>query len=122
MTNWRIFEGSRSPHQGIQRLPDPPNWRRFRRAPAAGDGASGSTELTKEEQLGKTFQTTSDQVDLANAALYLRRPLLITGSPGTGKSSFAYAVAYELQLGPVLLWPITTRSTLESGLYRYDAI
>src|SRR6266478_576650 len=64
----------------------------------------------------------ADEIDLVNAALYLRRPLFITGRPGFGKSSLAYAVAYELKLGPVLKWPITTRVTLQDGLYRYDAI
>ena len=33
---------------------------------------------------------------MVNAALYLRRPLLVTGSPGTGKSTLAYAIAHEL--------------------------
>ena len=55
-------------------------------------------------------------------SLSLRRPLLITGNPGTGKSSSAYAVARELGLGNVLKWAITTRSTLKDGLYSYDAI
>ena len=59
---------------------------------------------------------------MVNAALYLRRPLLVTGKPGTGKTSLAYAVAYELRLGTVLPWYITARSTLQEGLYRYDAI
>jgi MoxR-like ATPase len=59
---------------------------------------------------------------MVNAALLLRRPLLVTGKPGTGKSSLAYAVAHELIMGEVLLWPITTRSTLQQGLYNYDAI
>jgi MoxR-like ATPase len=59
---------------------------------------------------------------MVNAALQLRRPLLITGKPGTGKSSLAYAVAWELELGPVLTWPITSRTTLSHGLYSYDAL
>src|SRR5439155_694428 len=53
---------------------------------------------------------------------YLRRPLLVTGDPGIGKSTLAYAVAHELRLGPVLRWPITSRSTRREGLYRYDVV
>jgi MoxR-like ATPase len=112
MSDWRIFTGNSEPHDEIDRLPAPPNWRRFASA-------------NKAVQRGKTFrvdENTEDLVDIVNAALYLRRPLLITGKPGAGKTSLAYAVAYELKLGPVLLWPITARSTLQEGLYRYDAI
>jgi MoxR-like ATPase len=48
--------------------------------------------------------------------------LLVTGHPGTGKSSLAAAIAHELDLGPVLHWPVNSRSTLQDALYRYDAI
>jgi MoxR-like ATPase len=47
-----------------------------------------------------------------NAAFYLRRPLLLTGKPGTGKFTLISKVAYELKLGPVLRWPITSRLAL----------
>ena len=58
-----------------------------------------------------------------NAAIHLRRPLLVTGLPGSGKTSLAYAIANELGLGPVLVWAISPRSRLlEDGLYRYDAL
>ncbi|NUR61376.1 MAG: AAA domain-containing protein [Catenulispora sp.] len=57
-----------------------------------------------------------------NAALWLRRPLLVTGAPGVGKSSLARAIAAELGLGPVLVWNINSRATVEDALYRYDAI
>jgi MoxR-like ATPase len=62
------------------------------------------------------------EVDMVNAALYLRRPLLVTGRPGSGKSSLAYRIARELNLGRVLRWPITSHTTLTTGLYSYDAI
>jgi MoxR-like ATPase len=48
--------------------------------------------------------------------------LLVSGSPGSGKSTLAYSIAEELKLGPVLHWPITSRSNLSDALYRYDAI
>jgi MoxR-like ATPase len=61
-------------------------------------------------------------VDAVNAALYLRRPLLLTGNPGSGKTSLAYTVANRLGLGPVLRWAITPRSTLRDALSTYDAV
>jgi MoxR-like ATPase len=61
-------------------------------------------------------------IEAVNTALYLRRPLLVTGKPGNGKSSLIRAVARELRLGPVLRWSITSKSTLRDGLYLYDAL
>jgi MoxR-like ATPase len=106
MTSWKIFKGTpKDEHDGIKNLPEPPSWRKF-----------------EKQERGITYQAREEEVKLVNAALYLRRPLLITGKPGSGKTSLAYAVAKELQLGEVLRWNITTRSTLQQGLYSYDAI
>lgn len=104
MSDWHIFTGSNEPTDAIKRLKEAPPWRLGARA------------------IGETYQTTLEEIDVINAALHLRRPLLITGKPGSGKSSLAYAVARELQLGPVLVWAINTRSTRAEGLYYYDAI
>jgi MoxR-like ATPase len=57
-----------------------------------------------------------------NAAIHLRRPLLVTGTPGSGKTSLAYAIAEELELGPVLSWAVTPRSQLQDGQFLYDAV
>ncbi|PSB65246.1 AAA family ATPase, partial [filamentous cyanobacterium CCP1] len=113
--DWKIFRGDhRDPHDGIDRLPKAPSWRPF--------GTDISPGVSRRKRRGETFQVRPEEVEMVNAALYLRRPLLITGKPGTGKSSLAYAVARELNLGEVLYWPITTRTTLKDGLYSYDAI
>jgi MoxR-like ATPase len=139
MTNptqdWRIFRGESQPSNRIQHLPPPPPWRQFRQATEPNQTPSTyweqlqnlvrHAEFSRDEQRGKTFRLHSQRepiIDAVNAALYLRRPLLVTGKPGSGKTSLAYAIAYELQLGPVLRWSITTRSTLEEGLYQYDAL
>lgn len=136
--NWKIFTGSGEPHDRIKNLPPPPNWRSFGEVPddliekvnqrwddfCENNGQKDNeNKPTKEEKKGKVFQIENDDVvSMVNAALYLRRPLMVTGKPGTGKTSLAYAIAYELKLGPVLLWPITARSTLQEGLFLYDAI
>jgi MoxR-like ATPase len=126
MSDWRIFTGKGEPHDGIDRLPAAPSWRRFEAGTSAPEWIEPPPALsTRDEQRGNTFRVSPENADLVNvvnAALYLRRPLLITGKPGTGKTSLAYAIAHELKLGAVLLWSITARSTLQEGLYRYDAI
>lgn len=131
--DWKIFLGDNSsPHDGISRLPPPPNWRSFRYGSDIEIDDRYSEQLIaltsqdhQDQVRGATFYIHSNQqqvVDAINAALYLRRPLLVTGQPGSGKTSLAYAIAYQLKLGPVLMWPITVRSSLQEGLYQYDAI
>ncbi|MEO0517106.1 MAG: MoxR family ATPase [Cyanobacteria bacterium P01_A01_bin.116] len=112
--DWKLFHGDREPHDAIEDLPEAPPWRPFGKDAAAG--------ANRRKRRGETFQARDEEIEMVNAALYLRRPLLITGKPGTGKSSLAYAVARELKLGEVLYWPITTRTTRKDGLYTYDAI
>lgn len=94
---------------------------------AAFDGKVGQdpnqdSNVGADSDAGATFCTTPEMVEAVNAALYLRRPLMLTGRPGSGKSSLIDAVARELRLGPVLRWHVTSRSTLSDALYRYDAI
>lgn len=122
MPDWHIFHGTREIHDGIERLPDPPGWRAFDGKPIERDLPADATTERRLGQSGGSFQLSPDDLDVINAALYLRRPLLVTGKPGVGKSSLAYAITEELGLGPVLRWSITSSTTLKSGLYHYDAI
>jgi MoxR-like ATPase len=125
MPLWPVYTGTNEPHDGITELPAPPPWRAFDGGPllpapdATADASAVSPDRTHRAE---TYQATRETVQLVNAALYLRRPLLVTGPPGTGKSSLVYAVARELRLGPVLRWNITSRSTLHDGLYQYDPL
>jgi hypothetical protein len=106
---WRSFDG---PEDAQYKVPElPPN--QLRRG--------ASFRLPRDEQ-GQITREGKQVLLAVNAAIHLRRPLLVTGHPGVGKSSLAYSIAHELGLGRVLWWPITPRSELEQGLYRYEAL
>jgi MoxR-like ATPase len=78
--------------------------------------------MARDKAKASPFLPDSKMIAAVNTALYLRRPLLLTGKPGTGKSTLISKVAYELKMGPVLRWDITSRSTVRSGIYNYDAV
>jgi MoxR-like ATPase len=116
----RIFLGKCDvPHERVKKHTQIPPWRRFH---AARQPEAGGPMPSVAEQRGKGYLARPEEIRAVNIALHLRRPLLVTGDPGTGKSTLAYAIAYELGLDDVLVWPITSRSTLQQGLYQYDAI
>jgi MoxR-like ATPase len=122
MTDWKIYQGNQANplKPGELKLPDAPSWRPSGRKVASPSGATAAQ--ARSEEKAKTFRPRPQDIELVNAALYLRRPLLVTGPPGVGKSSLVYSVAHQLGLGEVLYWPVTTRTTLQDGLYGYDAI
>ncbi|MGI5455568.1 AAA family ATPase [Streptomyces sp. CA-249302] len=116
--SWGIYTGTGRPRSTPPAWPEPPGWRSFGGGPdlppppaedpyasvVLGDGA-------------EPLPPAPDEVARVNAALYLRRPLLVTGGPGTGKSTLAHRIARELGLGRVLRWHVTSLSTLREGLY-----
>ncbi|WP_017671142.1 MoxR family ATPase [Blastomonas sp. AAP53] len=73
------------------------------------------------------FEGTSDYVatdDLkvaVNAAVALRRPLLVKGEPGTGKTVLAHQIAAAAK-APLIEWNIKSTTKAQQGLYEYDAV
>jgi MoxR-like ATPase len=104
--SWRIFRGDGVPRRVP--MPPAPPWRRFTARDRDADPLP--------------YLIAPEHADVVNVALHLRRPLLVTGPAGTGKSSLARAVAHELSLGELLRWPVNSRSSVREALYQYDAI
>ena len=98
----------------------PPPWRRFAKLPE--DPRFIAADPVGDVPEDFYYLANKDIITTVNAALRLRRPILVTGAPGTGKTTLAYSIAQELGLGPVLPWLITSRSTLREGLYEYDVL
>ena len=58
--------------------------------------------------------------EAANIAIYLERPLIITGEAGTGKTALAFAVAAQLNMGPPLEFHCKSNSVGKDLLYQVD--
>ena len=67
------------------------------------------------------YVATQDLMLAVNAAITLKRPLLVKGEPGTGKTMLAEEVSQSLGL-PLLQWHIKSTTKAQQGLYEYDAV
>src|SRR5689334_3676374 len=67
------------------------------------------------------YVATADLMLAVNAAITLKRPLLVKGEPGTGKTMLAEEVASALNM-PLLQWHIKSTTKAQQGLYEYDAV
>jgi MoxR-like ATPase len=94
---------------------------------------TGTIQPTPEEQKEKQlypYLPDDELRDAVNLAIYLERPLLLKGEPGSGKTRLAHAVAYEFsqkycedgEAWPFYFWPIKSTSRALDGLYTYDAV
>jgi MoxR-like ATPase len=68
-----------------------------------------------------TYVATEDLKVAVNAAVKLRRPLLVKGEPGTGKTVLAQEVAAAIG-APLIEWHIKSTTRAVQGLYEYDAV
>ena len=72
-------------------------------------------------QGSQNYVATDDLMLAVNAAITLKRPLLVKGEPGTGKTLLAEEAAKALGL-PLLEWHIKSTTKAHQGLYEYDAV
>ncbi|MET0372551.1 MAG: MoxR family ATPase [Sphingobium sp.] len=67
------------------------------------------------------YVATDDLKVAVNAAVLLRRPLLVKGEPGTGKTVLAQEIAKALG-APLIEWNVKSTTKAHQGLYEYDAV
>ncbi len=67
------------------------------------------------------YVATDDLKVAVNAAVLLRRPLLVKGEPGTGKTVLAQEIATALD-APLIEWNVKSTTKAHQGLYEYDAV
>jgi len=67
------------------------------------------------------YVATDDLKVAVNAAVQLRRPLLVKGEPGTGKTVLAHEIAGALG-APLIEWHVKSTTRAHQGLYEYDAV
>ncbi|WP_343347320.1 MoxR family ATPase [Sphingomicrobium sp. XHP0239] len=67
------------------------------------------------------YVATPDLKVAVNAAVALRRPLLVKGEPGTGKTVLAHEIAKSID-APLIEWHVKSTTRAVQGLYEYDAV
>jgi len=67
------------------------------------------------------YVATDDLKVAVNAAVLLRRPLLVKGEPGTGKTVLAHEIAKALG-APLIEWNVKSTTKAHQGLYEYDTV
>jgi MoxR-like ATPase len=69
----------------------------------------------------RNYVATDDLKVAVNAAVMLRRPLLVKGEPGTGKTVLAHEIA-KAAGAPMIEWNVKSTTKAQQGLYEYDAV
>jgi MoxR-like ATPase len=67
------------------------------------------------------YVVTDDLVNAVNVSIALKKPLIIKGEPGTGKTMLADAIANGLDK-ELITWSIKSTTKAQEGLYVYDTV
>ncbi|MFC1955429.1 AAA family ATPase [Chloroflexota bacterium] len=67
------------------------------------------------------YVTSEPLRNAVNVAIALRRPLLIRGEPGTGKTLLAHSIAHDLEK-KLTIWNVKSTTKAQEGLYIYDTV
>ncbi|KUG03237.1 hypothetical protein ASZ90_019336 [hydrocarbon metagenome] len=71
---------------------------------------------------GSSGYIVSDELsNSVNIAISLKKPLLIKGEPGTGKTMLAQSIAESLDM-ELIIWNIKSTTKAQEGLYVYDTV
>ena len=79
------------------------------------------TEQPQKFEGTSSYIATDDLKVAVNAAVTLRRPLLVKGEPGTGKTVLAHEIAQAIG-APLIEWNVKSTTKAQQGLYEYDAV
>ena len=67
------------------------------------------------------YVVTDELMNAVNVSIALKKPLLIKGEPGTGKTMLAEAISQDLDMD-LIIWSIKSTTKAQDGLYVYDTV
>ncbi len=106
-------------HERKQPLSDPAM---LRQRPARRPETEGEEQGSSLAADARRFIPGTELEDAVNTAIAVNEPILITGEPGTGKTTAAYYTAWNLGLGKVLHFQVKSDTKARDLLYHFDTI